>query len=117
MTQTVEPLAGKVVLICGAGTEAARLAGDLVALGAVLAISAPDPASLGAVALPLNALPLPANPDDPDDCAAVVAEVIDSLDRLDVIAGGDGTGFADVGAAQGIACCALSIGAVTDLLA
>lgn len=116
MPSSMEPLAGKVVLICGAGAEAGQLAADLARLGAALAICDPDPARLGAVALPLNALPLPADPADPEECATVLAEVLDSLDRLDLIAGADGTGFADVARAQAIPCCALSVAAVTARL-
>lgn len=116
MPQPLQPLSGKVILICGAGADQARLAAELDALGATLAITAADPVALGALALPLNALPLPADPADPEDCIAVVDEVIDSLDRLDVIAGADSTGFAAVATERGIPCRDITCASITALL-
>ncbi|GGW22413.1 oxidoreductase [Gemmobacter lanyuensis] len=76
--------AGKVILISGAGGgvggAVARLLSDL---GATLALTDLDAARLGAVALPLNALPLPADLRRVDDCAAVVAETVETYGRLD----------------------------------
>ena len=74
----------KVFLITGAaggvGSAVARL---LAELGATLALSDLDPRALGAVALDLNALPLPADLRQTADCRAIVAETVETFGRLD----------------------------------
>lgn len=90
MTPTLPPIfapglfAGKVVLVTGAaGGVGAAVARLLHGLGATLALSDLDAAGLGRVALPLNALPLPADLRRVADCAAIVDETVETLGRLD----------------------------------
>ncbi|MFD1809042.1 SDR family NAD(P)-dependent oxidoreductase [Gemmobacter lanyuensis] len=75
--------AGKVILISGAGGGVGGGGAASVRSGATLALTDLDAARLGAVALPLNALPLPADLRRVDDCAAVVAETVETYGRLD----------------------------------
>lgn len=75
---------GKVFLISGAGggvgSACARL---LSSLGATLALTDLNPATLAETALALNALPLPGDLRQVADCDAIVAETLDSFGQID----------------------------------